>query len=149
MVRATNLFAAASVALLISGLVLANFFAKTTAMAIRWPGSQTAYGIGYHVPCYGLAGLFAVFACFYAVGRIQLGEAFVDWHLGLSLAGVVLFGVGFALFALLAAKHSAEQPGQLTLLISVGGMLLGPLVFLAGQLLFVIAFLTRLAAQHS
>ena len=148
MVRATNLFAAASVALLIGGLVLANFSAKTTAFSVGWPGSQMRYGIDYHVPCYGLAGLFAIFACFYALGRIRLGEGFIGWHLWLSLSGVAMFGVGFALFALVTDENAAAKPGQLTLLISAGGMLLGPVTFLAGQLLFVIALLTTIAAQH-
>jgi hypothetical protein len=148
MVRATNLFAAASVALLVSGLVLSNFFEKAAKMSVWWPGSHTGYIIGCQVPCYGLAGLFAIFACFYAVGWIRLGEALADWHLWLSLSGVAMFVLGFALLAGVAGDGAAPQPEQGTLLVIAGGMLLGPATFVAGQLLLMIALLARFAAQH-
>jgi hypothetical protein len=148
MVRAVNLFAAASVALLIVGLVLSNFFEKTQQMSVRWPGSHTGYGIGCQVPCYGLAGLFAFLACFYALGWIRLSEAMVDWHLWLSLTGVAMFGFGFALLARVAAEGAAPQPGQRTLLVIAAGMYIGPAMFVAGQLLLMIALLVRFAAPH-
>ena len=74
MVRAANLFAAASIALLIVGLVLSNFIEKTQAMSVRWPGSNTGYVIDFQVPCYGLAGLFAIFACSYALGQYPISQ---------------------------------------------------------------------------
>jgi hypothetical protein len=148
MVRAVNLFAAASVALLIVGLVLSNFFEKTQLMSVRWPGSHSGYIIGCNVPCYGLAGLFAIFACFYALGWIRLSEAMVDWHLWLSLTGVAMFGFGFTLLCRVAVEGAAPQPGQRTLLVIAAGMFVGPAVFVAGQLLFMIALLVRFAVQH-
>jgi hypothetical protein len=148
MVRATNLFAVASVALLVSGLVLSNFFEKAANMSVRWPGSHTGYIIGCQVPCYGLAALFAIFGCFYAVGWIRLGEALAGWHLWLSLSGVAMFVFGFALLARVAGEGAAPQSGQGTLLVIAGGMLLGPAIFAAGQLLLIIALLARFAAQH-
>jgi len=148
MIRATNAFAAASVALLVLGLVLANFIDKTKGMFVRWPGSSTSYGIGFQVPCYGLAGLFAIFACSYALGRIQLSAAIVDWHLWLSLSGVAMFGLGFGLFAHLGAENSTSQPGQGALLVSAVGMIIGPVIFLAGQLMMMVALVVHLTAQR-
>lgn len=149
MIRATNVFAAASIALLVLGLVLSNFIEKTQAMTVGWPGSNTRYAIGFQVPCYGLAGLFAIFACSYALGRIQLSAAIVDWHLWLSLSGVAMFGFGFGLlFAHLGAENSAPQPGQGTLIVIAVGMIIGPVSFVAGQLLLMIALLVHFAAPH-
>ena len=148
MVRTSTLFAAASGALLIVGLVLSNFFGKTQLMYLRWPGSPTGYIIGSHVPCYGLAGLFAIFACSYAVGWFRMSEAMADWHLWLSLSGVALFGLGFALFARVAAQDAAAHPRQGTLLVIAGGMFLGPATFVAGQILLMTALLVRFAADH-
>ena len=151
MVRTANLFAGASVALLVSGLVLSIFFEKATPLSVRWPGSHTGYIIGCQVPCYGLAGLFAIFGCFYAVGWIRLGEALAGWHLWLSLSGVAMFVLGFALLARVEGDRAAGadlQPEQGTLLVIAGGMLLGPAIFVAGQLFLMIALLARFAAQR-
>ena len=150
MVRAsaTNLFAAASVALLIGGLVLSNFFEKEANMSVSWPGAHAGYIIGCQVPCYGLAGMFAIFACSYAVGWLRLGEATIGWHLWLSLSGVAVFGLAFALLGRVAGQGAAPPPGQSTLLVIAGGMFFGPAIFCAGQLLLIIALLARFAAQH-
>ena len=146
MIRATNVFAAASVALLVLGLALSNVFAKTQGMSVRWPGSNMGYVIGYQVPCYGLAGLFAICACFYAWGFIQLSDAIVDWHLWLSLSGVAMFGFGFAMLARIGAENPAPQPGQGTLLVVALGIIIGPVCFVAGQLLLMIALVFHLTA---
>ena len=148
MARAANLFASASVTLLIAGLILSNCFSRPRLMAVHLPGSHTAYGIGCEVPCYGMAGLFAIFACSHALGWIRLSEAMVDCHLWLSLSGVAVFGFGFALFARVAAEGASPKPGQATLLVIAAGMLLGPIAFVAGQLLLTIALLVRFAAAH-
>jgi hypothetical protein len=141
MVRAGNLFAAASIVLLVFGLVLSNFFEKTSSMTVTLPSST--YAVGYQVPCYGLAGLFAIFACFYALNWIRLSEAAVDWHLWLSLIGVAIFGFAFALFAGIAATDARQQAGQGTLLVVAAGLLAGPAVFVVGQFLLVLALIRR------
>lgn len=148
MVRAANLFATASVTLLIAGLILSNCFEKPRLMSMHLPGSYTAYAIGCEVPCYGIAGLFAVFACSHALGWIRLSEAMVDWHLWLSLSGVAVFGFGFALFARVAAEGAAPKPRQATLFVIASGMLLGPIAFVAGQLPLMIALRVRFAAAN-
>ena len=118
-------------------------------MSLRWPGSHSGYIIGTHVPCYGLAGLFAIFACFYGIGWIPLSKAIVAWHLWLSFSGVAMFVIGFALLARVASEGgAAPHPGRETLLAIAGGMLLGPATFFAGQVLLMIALLARFAAQH-
>jgi len=117
-------------------------------MSLRWPGSHSGYIIGTHVPCYGLAGLFAIFACSYAVGWIRLGEAMANWHFWLSLSGVAMFGLGFALFARIAAQSAVPYPGQGMLLVIAGGMFIGPATFVAGQLLLMITLLIRFTADH-
>jgi hypothetical protein len=147
MVRATNLFAAASATLLILGLILSNFF-PTRGMSVWWPGSSMGRIIGFQIPCYGLAGLFAIFAFSYALRWIRVNEAIVDWHLWLSLSGVAMFGLGFALLARVAGEGAAPHPGQATLLVIAGGMLLDPATFAGGQLLLMIGLLARFAAQH-
>lgn len=68
MVRVANLFASASVTLLIAGMILSNCFGKPRLMAVHLLGSHAAYGIGCEVPCYGMAGSFAIFACSHALG---------------------------------------------------------------------------------
>ena len=97
--------------------------------------------VGYQVPCYGLAGLFAIFAGFYALDWIRLSEATVDWHLWLSLIGVAMFGFAFALFARIAATDAGQQAGQGTLFIVAAGLLAGPVVFVVGQFLLVLALI--------
>jgi hypothetical protein len=148
MVRATNLFAAASATLLILGLVLSNFLATREGMSVSWPGSSTGYIIGYHVPCYGLAGLFAIFACLYALYWIRLNQAIVDWHLWLSLLGVAMFGIAFALFDHVAAESPVPAPSQGILAIILGGLVVGPLIFVVAQLLFIVAFIRSIATPH-
>ena len=81
-------------------------------MGVKWPGSHMGYIIGLQVPFYGLAGLFAIFACSYALGWLRLSEAMINWHLWLSLSGVAMFGFGFALLAYIGAENPASQPGQ-------------------------------------
>ena len=147
MVRATNLFAAASVTLLILGLVLSNFLA-TQHMSVRWPGSSTRHIIGYHVPCYGLAGLFAIFAFSYALHWIRLNQAIVDWHVWLSLLGVAMFGIAFALFAHVATESPVRGPSQGVLLTILGGLVVGPTIFVIGQLLLIIAYIRSISTRH-
>ena len=148
MIRATNVFAAASVGLLVLGLVLSNFIGKTQVMSVRWPSSNTGYVIGFQVPCYGLAGEFAIFACAYALGWIRLSASMVDWHVWLSLSGAAMFGLCFGLLAHIGAEYAAPQPGQGTLIVIAVGMIIGPVSFVAGQLLLIIALVVHFAAPH-
>ena len=148
MVRAANLFVAASVTLLIVGLVLSNSFKKPPLMSVSWPGSHTGYIIGCEVPCYGLAALFAVFACSYAVRWIRLSDATAGWHLWLSLSGTAIFGFGFALFARVAAEGAGRQAGRGTLLGIAVGLLAGPAVFVVGQLILLVAITSTIGAQR-
>ncbi|MGA7317308.1 MAG: hypothetical protein WBX22_25425 [Silvibacterium sp.] len=148
MVRAANLFAAASVTLLIVGLVLSNLVKKPQHMSVIWPGSHTGYIIGCEVPCYGLAGLFAVFAFSYTLRWIRMSETMVDWHLGLSLFGAAMFGFGFALLTRVAAEGAGRQAGQWTLLTIAAGLLAGPAIFVVGQLVLLVAMIGAYAAQR-
>lgn len=148
MVRATNLFAAASATLLILGLILSNLLAARQRMKVSWPGSSTGYIIGFHVPCYGLAGLFAIFAFSYALRWIRVNQAIVDWHLWLSLLGVAMFGIAFVLFGQVAAESPIREPSQGTLLTTLGGLIVGPAIFVVGQLLLVIALIRSIAIPH-
>lgn len=145
MVRTANLFAVASTVLLISGLVLGTLFEKTQSMAVTWPGSHTRYAVGYQVPCFGLAGLFAIFACSYALHWIPLSKVTADWHLWLSLLGVIVFGFGFLLLAHVAATGATRQPTQAILFTIAAGLIVGPALFVVGQLVFVIALIGRFA----
>lgn len=147
MVRATNLFAAASATLLILGLILSNFVSKR-GMSITWPGSNTLHVIGLHVPCYGLAGLFAIFAFSYALRWIPANQAIIDWHLWLSFSGVVMFGTAFALFSSHAIENPVREPSQWALLSILGGLILGPTTFVVGQLLLLIASIRSIAIPH-
>jgi len=141
MSRAANLFAGASAALVILGLLLSKFFATRQLMSVTWPGSKATHVIGCEVPCYGLAGLFALFACAYALSWIRLSEAIMAWHLWMSLSGVALFGLGFALLGHVAARNAVRGPSQGALLAVAIGMFVGPMFFLAGQLIFVVALI--------
>ena len=148
MLRAANLFAAASVTLLILGLLLSNAFKKPQLMSLTWPGSHTGYIIGCEVPCYGMAALFAVFACSYAVRWIRLSDAMVGWHLWLTLSGTVLFGFGFALLARVAAEGAGSQAGRGTLLAIAVGLLAGPAVFVVCQIILLSALIGTVVAQR-
>jgi hypothetical protein len=148
MIRAVNLFAAASATLLILGLILSNFFETRELMSVSWPRSHAGYIIGCHVPCYGLAGLFAVFAFLHALKWIRVSGTIVDWHLWLTLLGVAIFGIGFALFAQVSAASPVHKPSQVALLTVAAGLIVGPAIFVVGQLLLVIAFIRGFAAQH-
>ena len=64
-------------------------------MVVPWPGSHVHRGISLQTPCYGLASLFGFFACFYAIGYIPFSRTLAPWHFWLSVAGVVLYAVGF------------------------------------------------------
>lgn len=147
MARASNLFAAASFTLLIVGLVLSNF-SKKSQMSVSWPGSHTGYIIGYQVPCYGLPGLFAIFACSYALRWIRLSEGAVNWHLWLSLAGVGMLGFALALFARVAAEGAGHQAGQGTLLAIAAGLFAGPAAFILGQFVLLLATIHTFVARH-
>ncbi len=114
-------------------------------MGFTWPGARMGYVVGCQVPCYGLAGIFAIFACFYALNSIRLSEATVDWHLWLSLSGVTLFCFGYALLARIGAEGTAQQTGQGILFTVAAGMLVGPAVFVVGQFVFVISLIYRFA----
>lgn len=144
-VRASNLFAVASGALILLGLMLSEFFPKVSSMGFRWPGARLGHVVGCQVPCYGLAGVFAIFACFYALSSTRLSEATVEWHLWLSLSGVVMFGFGYALLARIGAVGTAPQAGQGSLFTIAAGMLVGPVVFVVGQFIFVISLVQRFA----
>ncbi|HKO11024.1 MAG TPA: hypothetical protein VJV22_03590 [Acidobacteriaceae bacterium] len=146
MIRAENLFAGAAITLLILGLVLPNILKTTQHMTVTWPGST--FMIGYQVPCFGLAALFAAFACSYALRWIRLSAATADWHLWLSLSGVAIFGFGFALFARIAVDGAGRQSGQGALLAIAAGLLVGPAVFVAGQLVFLAAMIRSFIGQR-
>lgn len=147
MVRATNLFAAASATLLILGLVLSNFLANRQAMSVRWPGSHMGHVIGYHVPCYGMAALFAIFACSYSLHWIRVNQAIMGWHLWLSLLGVAMFGTAFALFGHVASESPVREPSQGVLLAILSGLVVGPTLFLVGQLVLAIACIRSIATR--
>ena len=148
MLRVANLFAAASAALLILGLLLSHSLKARQMMSLHWPGSNTTYLIGCHVPCYGFAGMFAIFACTYAMSWIRLNAAIVEWHMWLSVFGVVMFGVGFALLAHIATGGEIQQPSQRGLLAAGSGLVLGPATFAVGQVLFIVALIRAFAASR-
>ena len=133
--RTHNLFAVASVILLILGLL---FSVKYQSFSLTLTGPKSTYAIGYNVPCYGLAGLFALYACSYAAGWIALSKFASDWHLCLSISGVALFGLTFAFFGHISAQN-LSTPSQLTLWTIVIGFLAGLMTFLIGQIIFAVA----------
>jgi hypothetical protein len=86
-----------------------------------------------------LAGLFAAFACLYSLNYIAFNKATVEWHLWLSLSGAALFGLGFTLFAMLTPENTVREPSHGALVAAATGLFVGPALFAASQLLFVMA----------
>ena len=146
--RAANLFALASIVLLALGVIFSNFVKGSHSMTIALP--RTQFAVSYEVPCYGVAALFALFACTYALGLISLNKSIINWHLWLSLSGVVLFGLGFALLNPMAeaAPAAPAQPPQAMLFIVGVGIFFGPIAFIAGQLLLAIALMVHFVVRH-
>jgi hypothetical protein len=136
MQRAATSFALAAALLLALGLALQHFTAGRYAMSIRFP--KGTHAIGYQIPCYALATIFAAFAFLYALNLPRLGSITAQWHFWLSLGSVALFAVGFADFAALA-QQNPETPSQASLILPAVGMTLGPALFAAAQLFFVVA----------
>jgi len=64
-----------------------------------------------------------------------------------------MFGIAFALFGHIAdgqvaAENSVQEPPQAALLTILGGLIVGPTIFVVGQLLLVIAFIRSIAIPH-
>jgi succinate dehydrogenase hydrophobic anchor subunit len=95
-----------------------------------------------------LAGLFAAFACLYALNYIPFNEATVEWHLWLSLVGAALFGLGFTLFAMLTPENTVREPSHGALVAAATGLFVGPALFTATQLLFVMALIHGVLAMR-
>ena len=149
MQRSEHLFAIASAALLISGLLLTRTVGTQNGMSISWPGSSTTFGIDLWVPCYGIAALFGAFACVYAIPYWRLSTALAPWHFWLSLTGVLLFAVGFTMLGIVASESlggaAPPEPSKVALAVTAIGLLVGPVVFLSGQLIFVLSLMRAVA----
>jgi hypothetical protein len=134
--RTATIFAIAAAFLLVFGLMLQLFVSGHQFMSITL--RKTGYMIDYQVPCYATAALCALFACLYALHLPRVGNAAAQWHLWLTVGSLSLFILGFGYFAILGT-HNVKSPSQATLIFPAVGMIFGPILFAAGQLLFFIA----------
>lgn len=120
---------------LILGIVLFLIIGHHRTMMLTSSGPD----VGLWVPCFALAALFGAFACLYLT-KIPMSEGPVWWHFWASVGGAAIFALIYLLISLLGdqyvASHEAHQPPQWLLLLSVVGLVVGPVMFLVGQLIF-------------
>jgi len=111
-------------------------------MMVSWPGTRSGLDLGLWVPCYAIGALFVGFACAYYGAKIPFGQVLTRWHFWTSVGGAVLFSIGYVLLTILGnhvvAAKAARQPPQWLLALSLLGLTLGPILFVSGQILFVI-----------
>ncbi len=138
-----RLFAIASAMFLVFGLFLANFMGTNLTMGLGWPGATIRHDVSFHAACYFIAAVFGVFACVYAIRRIPFNKKLSKWHFWLSTAGTMLYAFGYAFLVTWArdiAGRGQIQASQGAVGVALIGLVLGPLCFVSGQILFVIGF---------
>jgi heme/copper-type cytochrome/quinol oxidase subunit 1 len=97
--------------------------------------------MSFQATCYAAAALFAVFACLYGVFHVPFGKGMAQLHFWLSAAGVTLLVIGMVLLGSMGNDFTYGphvQPPQEELALSAFGLTLGPPLFLAGQVPFVV-----------
>lgn len=146
---AARMFAVAGGMLLIFGLVVAKVAPPEGTLTIPMRGSR-AFDMSFQAPCYMGAALFAAFGCLYGFSRLRFGDALARWHFWSSAAAVALYVMGMVLLcvggnAFVRGPHI--QPPMAVLVATALGLFVGPPVFLAGQILFIIN-LTKATGRH-
>jgi hypothetical protein len=89
--RIDTLFALASLLLLAFGL----FVSRLKEFGISFVSGNVSYGFRPQFILYGIAGLFAIFACLNFAGYIPFNKTTIQWHFWLSVVSVALFIAGF------------------------------------------------------
>ncbi|QNI34557.1 hypothetical protein H7849_12055 [Alloacidobacterium dinghuense] len=122
MFRVQNLFALSSVAFLAFGFVLSKVpGAAGITLAIS---GHRGYGIASQTPLYLIGTLFGLFAFFYSIGYLSFNQTMAHWHFALSVLGVLLIIIGWALFP------------NANINLIVASIAVGLLFFLSAQLWF-------------
>ena len=88
-----------------------------------------------------MAAVFGVFACVYAIQRIPFNNTLSKWHFWLSIAGTAQYAIGYVFLGSWARDIAGSghlQASHAALVFALIGLVLGPLCFLSGQILFVI-----------
>jgi hypothetical protein len=136
-----RLFALASAAFVVFGLILAKFAPPGVSLAFPVHGYRV---IDTHVqtPCYFVAGLFAVFACLYGLSHLPFEKRKAQWHFWSSAAGASLFALGMVLLGRAGNNYTHGPPyiqsSMAVMVTAAFGLIIGPPIFFMGQGLFLI-----------
>jgi hypothetical protein len=137
-----RLFALASAAFVVFGLILTKFAPPGVSLAFPVHGYRVI-DTTVQTPCYLLAGLFAAFACLYGLSRLPFEKRKTQWHFWSSATGATLFALGMVLLGHAGNNYTTHgppyiQPSMAVLGTAAFGLILGPPIFFMGQGLFLI-----------
>ena len=89
--RIDTLFAIASLLLLAFGLIVT----RLKFLGLSFISGSASYSFAPQFVLYGIAGLFAIFACLNSAGYIPFNKTTIQWHFWLSVVSVALLIAGF------------------------------------------------------
>ena len=141
MYRATSLYAIFGITMLALGLV-ATRLVGMQGVSITW--RNTGHVFPYQVFCYGLGAFFCVYAFLTSIWAIPFGALLARWHFWLSAGSVVLLVGGFASIVAYMAQHPTETRVGPAMLVAIGSVLTGLLVFAMAQVWFAVGFVRAL-----
>jgi hypothetical protein len=144
MQRVENLCVITGIVLLVTGILL-KYVGPDFGWSLSW--AHTGYGFSWHMPCYGLAVLFTLFAFLYSIVYIPFDKTVAQWHFWLSLGCVVLCVLGVVIFSLATRGGTTPKLGVAGTAFGMS-VIAGIPIFLATQLLFVIQLVRALVKMR-
>lgn len=152
MPRTATLFAIASVALLVTGLLMPDAVPHAGIVVPRphiTAGHPSVVAYPLRVSCYCLATLFAVFAFAHSIAFIPYSRGLTHWHFWLSLGCVVWLAVGYTALGIVGSRQTSSQPfGPFATVLAFSFLATVP-VFVATQLWFVIDLIRALLTMRA
>lgn len=144
MQRVENLCAITSIVLLVTGILL-KYLGPDFGWSLSW--AHTGYAFSWHMPCYGVAVLFTLFAFLYSIAYIPFDQRIAQWHFWLSLGCVVLFALGAVIFYVTAQGGTTPKLGLAGTAFALSVIASIP-IFMLTQLLFAVELVRALVKMH-